>query len=346
MAANYDPRVASAFAALGYDLFPFSAFDDAGRPLVDDLAIPARYKEAVGRIASTPAWSEIYRAMSVLDDPEWGCYMAGIAFVGNDVRVAIFKSIGSVATAEAAHEWSVSYSRTVEQTISDYAGRSHLVDQSWVKTLNEVIGILPQQEKAGDPAAGQAQGSTDPAGKTPGGGNVIQLAGVSKPLLFGPPAPVAATAKDQKALPAAAPQASTLGAPPLFMLALRVMAAILSNLTKRTYVRSTIFWYTPGTLDVDLAWAEGWKPLHTDHTTPDRRSVHAIWNAQGPKAQRPSLIRGNPAWRGSSVVDMPHDLEQWCRAFYPTANCETPVTNADGSVANVAVAQVSQAGGG
>ena len=332
MAANYDPRIAAAFAALGYDVFPFAAFDDAGQPIVPSgVTIPEQYKATVGRIAQAPVWSEIYRAMSLLDNPDWRSYMAGLAFVGNDIRVAIFKSIASVdGDAEKAQQWALSYANTIEQTISEYGGRSHVVDPSWANVINDIIGILPPEEKAGDPSAaapakgapGQVPGAVDPAGKTPGVGSLTV-------------APVAAIAKEDKALPAGATTSSSLGVPPLLLLGLKAMAAVLSKATVRTYVRSTVFWYTHQGFDVDLEWAKGWKPLHISYSAAERRAVHGIWNSSGPKPERPALICGNPKWRGIEVPDMPHDIWQWCQVFYPTANCKSP------SGANVAVAQVS-----
>jgi hypothetical protein len=317
MAANYDPRIASAFAALGYDVFPFSAFDSAGRPIVpDDLKIPSHYTEATGRIATTPVWSEIYKAVSVLDDPGWNCYMAGLAFVGNDVRVVIFKALSTVKSAEEANQWSRSYESTVEQTISEYAGRSHIVDPAWVATLNEMIGVLPAENKQGDPKAGQGQaqvpGSADPAGSRPGGGTPADGA-------------VTAVAKDPSAMPANAASSEALGVAPWLLLALRAMSSVLTNLTKRTYVRTTVFWYTTGTMEVDMAWASNWTPLHRLYADSKKRTVHGVWRAAGPKRGLPAIIYGvDPAWRGPGVPDMPHDPWQWCRAFYPTAPCEGP----------------------
>jgi hypothetical protein len=309
--AGYDPRIGSAFAALGYDDFPFDAFDTAGNPIIPPgIQLPPHYSAALGRIASAPVWSEIHRAISILDDRGWGCYMAGLAFVGDDVRVVIFKSLSSVPNADAAHEWARSYHETVERTVSDYAGTSHLVDPAWAKTINDVIGMLPEQAKKGDPKAGTGSGgSTDPGGKRPGGGTPTALAG--------------APAGDPSEPPAGAEAGrEAFAVAPLLLLALRVMSAVLTTATVRTYVRSTVFWYTPAGWNVDLPWAGHWKPLHTLYSDGRRRSVHGIWNASG---RAPAIIRGqSPPWRGPSVPDMPHDSWQWCRAFYPTAQCGGP----------------------
>lgn len=292
--AGYDPRIGGAFAALGYDTFPFSAFDSAGRPIIpSDAQIPSHYTDAVGRIATAPVWSEIYKAVSVLDDPSWDSYMAGLAFAGNDVRVAIFKSIASVADAAAAHQWSLSYQATVEDTISQYAGASHIVDPAWAKTISEVIGLLPGQ-------AGLMEGSGE-------GGAVLSSAGSADEV------------------PAGASRVESLAALPWLFFALKAMSSVLTNVTVRTYVRTTVFWYTTGAVDVDLAQAGEWTPLHTSYLVRNRRTVHGIWNATGPNSKRPAIIWGpSPAWRGPSVPDMPHDPWQWCRAFYPTAPCGGP----------------------
>lgn len=292
--AGYDPRIGGAFAALGYDMFPFSAFDSAGRPIIpSDAQIPAHYAEAVGRIATAPVWSEVYKAVSVLDDPPWGSYMAGLAFVGNDLRVVIFKSIASVADAAAAHQWSLSYQSTVEDTISQYAGRSHIVDPAWAKTISEVIGLVP-----GQAALAEAVGE----------GDAILSSGDSA---------------DE--VPAGASRVETLAILPWLFFALKAMASVLTNVTVRTYVRTTVFWYTTGAMDVDLARAAGWTPLHTPYVAGNKRTVHGIWNAAGPNSKRPAIIWGqSPPWRGPSVPDMPHEPWQWCRAFYPTARCGGP----------------------
>src|SRR4030095_14356104 len=120
-------------------------------------------------------------------------------------------------------------------------------DPSWANVINDIIGILPPEEKAGDPSAaaqakgapGQVPGAVDPAGKTPGVGNLTV-------------APVAAIAKEDKALPAGAATSPSLGFPPLLLLGLKAMAAVLSKATVRTYVRTTVFWHTSQGLDVDL----------------------------------------------------------------------------------------------
>jgi hypothetical protein len=290
---GYDARIAHAFATLGYDAFPFEAFDDAGRPKVPDgVSVPAHYTDTIGRIAVAPVWSEIFAAVSQLDDRGWSSYMAALAFVGNDVRVAIFKSFGSVGGAAEGDEWSRSYQGTISQTISDYAGRSHLVDPAWVSVINETIGGLPPSQTA-----------NDPAGKTPGGGTAT---------LESLDAPVDALQVE--------------GVAPIFLLGLRLLASVLTNVTVRTYVRTTVFWYTAkGMGDIDRSGASAWTPLHKLYSDRSKRTVHGIWNASGPKPERPAFWYGNEyPWRGPGIPDMPHEPWQWCRAFYPTAQCGGP----------------------
>jgi hypothetical protein len=312
--AGYDPRIARAYGALGYDTFPFEAFDGDGRlRSLDPVQVPDHYKQAVGKIAVQPVWADIYRAISLLANADHRCFMAGLRFVGDSIALAVFKPLTSVAGAQAGHNWSMNYGGTIAQTVSDYAGRSYLVDPAWAKTLADVIDALPERDRQNDP---------------------------NKP----PPRPVsadespAAWADDRAELPrdaSAAPPAS--GLPPLALLGLRVLSSVLSNWTVRTKVLTTVWWYpASGQPDVDLPGAQAWLPLHTEYAASRRRTVHGIWNP-GPPAQVPRIWSSTKVlWRGLGVADMPHMPWQWCAAFYPNAKC-APQIAAAGPLTAVAV---------
>jgi hypothetical protein len=237
--------------------------------------------------------------------------MAGVGFPGDHIRVALFKSLRSVPDPNSAHNWARSYHNVVSKTVSDYAGRSHHIDPTWVNVLRTVIGQLPADQKQGDPR----NGATDPAGKAP------------MPILEAGPASgsdVAAVGEGEDA-PAGFPP-SAEGVPPWLLFGLRVVLAVLDT-TRRTKVLTTVFWYTPeGMARVDMNGASAWIPLHQLYASSGRRSAHGIWNADGPMPnESPSIWSGSsPKWRGLGVEDMPHEPWQWCQAFYPTVDCGGP----------------------
>jgi hypothetical protein len=308
---NYDPRIARAFAVLGYDTFPFEAFDEDGDLRVPgDLPIPEHYKQTLGIIAASPVWSELYRAISQLANSDWRCYMGGLAFPGDAIRVTVFKAMSTVSDPESAHQWALSYSGTIAKTLSDYAGRSYLVDPSWAKALAAIIGELPDNQKQGDP--------TDPLVAESYGHTVQSEAWSDRP----------------GELPIGTRDAAS-GVPPLFLLALRAVSAVVSNLTVRTKVLTTVVWYPAGTEPpVDGQRAAAWIPLHNDYADWHRRTLHMTWNPQGPQPTGSTFWSGNEVkWHGLGVLDMPHEPWQWCRAFYPNINCGGPQEVADPELA-------------
>lgn len=282
--AGYDARIASAFVALGYDLFPFAAFDGAGRVIVPGgVKYPEYVQAGLGRIAQAPIWTELYRTLSVLDNPQWGVFAAGIGFGPRTLNIAVFKSVSSVRDRGAAHQWTLSYQTTVARTLRRFAGTRHLVDPKWLSYLDEALDKLPAQEQADDPAEAWV-----------------------RPAQSGGGAPPAAGANPEAVVP-------------WLLLGLRFMSGLLQRFTPSTELRTTVFWFpTSGTPTLDRPFASRWWPIHGDYQHDGAiRAVHALWE---PRAKL-RFIKGQDVNWSHWLWAMPHELWQWCRAFYPTLNC-------------------------
>jgi hypothetical protein len=154
--SGYDQRIATAFVGLGYDLFPFEAFDGAGRVIVPDVVhYPDYIQEGLGVVSQSGIWQELYKTVSVLGNPPWNVFSCGLNFTERAVNVAIFKPIYPVADARAAHQWVLSYQAVPETTISGFAALHHFVDPKWLSLLDDAIDKLPvslTQEFAGSPS--------------------------------------------------------------------------------------------------------------------------------------------------------------------------------------------------
>jgi hypothetical protein len=291
---GYDQRIASAMRGLGYTIFPFEAYDGAGRVVLPDrLDVPARWEQAVGRVASTPAWSEVFATLSVLDDanPAWRSYMVGVGFQPGEIRVMIFKWLRSVASAQSGVQWSQSYQAVPAATIAELAGRTYAIDPGLVAALQELGSFLQQNASANATAAPDA------------------VDGPARPLASPPPD----GHEDGVAAAAVAGWA---------LLGVQAVMAVLSAATKfggATGVRTTVVWF-PGSGDPAVTGeaAGAWTPIHTDFTTANRRTVHGIWNPAGPKYGLPPFwFSDRNAWRGLGVKDMPHTPDQVSRALRP-----------------------------
>jgi hypothetical protein len=272
--------------ALGYEMFPFSAFDRSGRIILpDELRIPDHYKEQIGRIATVPFWTEIYKTVSVLDDANFRAFMAGLSYSETSVNVVIFKSMNGVSPTQA-NNWGNAYNGTIVKTLRQLAGQSHLVDPSILNAINAVIPLIPESTSPGDPSAVQVARPDDPNIPSEDEGAVSSLI-------------------------------------PIVLVGLKFLSAILGNVRERTDVLSTVWWYPRNGYYVGAPGAVGWIPLHKEFADGNERTVHGIWNPQIPKSPPvPRFWSGKEIkWRGPWVRDMPHVPVQWCQAFYALARC-------------------------
>lgn len=281
---GFDSRIAAAMLGLGYRIFPFEAFDSSGRLVVpDSVDFPPDVAAGLGKIASNPLWTDLFRTMSPLGS-HYKVFMAGVGLVDDRVQVAIFKSATSVADPTEAMNWADSYHSTVEETLHRYAGTSYLIDANWRAVVDKARGSLP-------PAAQDVQG-VDVA-------TAFQTA--------------------DNGAPASEERAAQVAIVPALRFALDLFFELVTKVTVRTKVLSTVAWY-PSDPPVDLAWAGAWKPVHANLQKgwlSGHRSAHLIWNPIG----LPVTIRGAAvAWKGPGM-DMPHDPVQWCQALRPLANC-------------------------
>lgn len=284
---GFDPRIASALLTLGYDVFPFEAFDQAGRVRIPDgVRYPEHVKDGLARVATAPAWAEIFRTLSVLDDRQWGVYMAGVGFGPRTLNVAVFRSVTSVSGPAAAHQWSVSYQTTVATSLRQFAGRRHPIDPTWLGYVDEALDRLEQQGVTADAARPAAPPGQVRDGSAVGSDEVVELA-----------------------------------APSWLLLGLRFLSGLFSRLTVTTEIRTTVFWFPPQDHPrLDVGFGGSWTPLHVDYMYDGSiRSVHATWDPRIPK-----LVRGKDVPWGRWLWAMPHELWQWCRAFYPTRSCGGP----------------------
>src|SRR5690242_14286211 len=129
---GYDQRIAAGLIGLGYDYFPFEAFDRTGHIIIPDrVQYPSYLKDGLGVVSEAPAWAELFRTLSILANQQWGVYSAGIGFSSKSINVAVFKAISSVANAQSAQEWSRSYHEIIASTIQGFAGRRYLIDPKW-----------------------------------------------------------------------------------------------------------------------------------------------------------------------------------------------------------------------
>jgi hypothetical protein len=306
---GYDSRIPVAYLSLGYDLFPFQAFDDAGQLIIPgSVSYPSWVKENIGRLASAPIWEPIYKTLSVLDSSQWDAFAAGVGFGSNDLRVSVFKSLRSVPNADAAYEWGRSYLGTITPTLAQYAGTHRVIDPAILKAISEALDMLPGNQKQNDP-------KTDPGGKRPGGGDPISLS-------LGEDAPVSET-----------DAASAMsGFVPWLLLGLRFLTSLATNVALKNAVLTTVWWYPPQGMTIDKSFVEGWKPIHTTYDRGRNRVVHGIWDPSG----MPKIWWGTEVKWGGWFGGMPHEPWQWCRAFYPTLNCGGPTIMADDRPLSVA----------
>ncbi len=294
MATGYDQRIAAALVALGYDYFPFEAFDSTGHVIIPDrVQYPGYLKDGLGRVSEAPAWAELFRTISILGNPQWDVYSAGLGFSSTSINVAVFKSTITVDDAYSAHEWSRSYHEIIASTIQGFAGTRYAVDPRWVGWLNEAIDRLPSSERINDPAEG-----------------VVSVNSIPAPTGEHTPTPMTGQATEAFSIP-------------WLLLGLRAMLGLFERLTVKPSVRSTIWWYSSAGTTIDLPFARGWIPIHVDYMGKgNKRTVHGLWETN--ESILPQF------WRGSEVPwdrfgwAMPHQLWQWCRAMYPQGRCGGP----------------------
>ncbi|HEX8767707.1 MAG TPA: hypothetical protein VF714_05010 [Jatrophihabitans sp.] len=294
---GFDSRVARAMLKLGYRIFPFEAFDQAGNlRLSAQVNFPPDVDAGLGRIVSNPLWGDLYRTLSPLAAE--GVFMAGIGFLNDRVQVALFRSTTSVPNPAAAMNWASAYHGTVEATLHGYAGRSYAVDPALRKVIDKARGYLPA---GGTNLAGADEG-TDEQGTDEEGTDEEGIAVQAE----GPDAPVA-----ERPVVAAGIPWLTYG--------LDLLAELLVNATVRTKVLTTVCWYPPSLAGLDFA--RRWKPIHANAlqagVISGHRSAHLIWNPVG----SPVIWHGTEvSWKGPGL-DMPAEPFQWCQALRPLANC-------------------------
>ncbi|MDQ1740603.1 MAG: hypothetical protein QOE53_2255 [Pseudonocardiales bacterium] len=285
---GFDSRAARAMLKLGYRIFPFEAFDQAGNLRASaQVNFPPDVDTGLGRIVSNPLWSDLYRTLSPLGQE--GVFMAGIGFLNDRIQVALFRSTTSVPDATAAMNWASSYHGTVEATLHGYAGRSYAIDPALRKVIDKARGYLPA-------------GGKDPADLDDGAeaaeGLAIQTGDADAP---------------------AAERPMLAAGIPWLTYGLDLLAELLLNATVRTKVLTTVCWYPPSAAGLDFA--RMWKPIHAANLQTGvfsgHRSAHLIWNP----VALPVTWRGTEvSWKGPGL-DMPADPTQWCQALRPLANC-------------------------
>lgn len=286
--SGFDRRIASGMRGLTYELFPFEAFDEAGRVRVPgSVQYPTYIREGLGTVARAPIWDAFYATLSVLDDPQWNVFSAGTSFVGRTANVVVFKSVNSVSGPAAAHQWSLSYQQVVARSLKAFSGNRYLVDPKWLSLLDEAMNRLPPDQKQDDPA------------KKPGGGQEDPDGALTGPVTDGVGAEV-------------------VGFVPWLLLGLRAMSTLLGRFTPRTEIRTTVFWYPTGSQVLDRPFAERWTPLHTDYMNDGTlRMLHALWEP----AKLPHFWYGSGIDWKKFLWAMPHDVCDWSRSFYPTLSC-------------------------
>lgn len=324
MGVGYDARVATAFLALGYDVFPFAAFDGTGRIILpESVTFPDHVKDGLGRVVTAPTWGKLYQTASALDDPPWSSWMAGVGWASNSLNVTIFKAIGSVSDAEAAHQWCVSYLHTVAETLKEYAGTIRYADPGWAQAINGAIEHLPDNWKQNDPAT--TKGQPDRAGKEPGDGTPTDPSAEPGTLLDPLQPNLAGEAPAIEVVPPIVPW---------ILLGLRLLATVVLNTSRKSSVLTTVWWYEESGRKTPPDFAKTWKPLHGQYLSGTyvggyNRLVSGIWDPDGCSGSR-VWYGTEPPWRSWAIAQsMTHDPWQWCRAFYPTLNCGGPAIARD-----------------
>jgi hypothetical protein len=295
---GFDSRIVSGFLGLGLDNFPFAAYDGAGRlKIPDSVDFPTHVQEGVGKVVKAPIWSSLYKTMTVLDDPTWNTFSAGIGFNGRNVTVAIFKGMSSVPDAEAAAEWTYSYTTVVARTIRQFAGKQYVIDPAWISAANAALDNLPASEKKNDPAGEQGEGEE--------GGEDEGAHGTYRPII--------SELEHAEGLAAAA-------FVPWLLMGLRSILALLEKYAPSPGVRTTVWWYPAPGQQVTQQLASSWTPMHTDYRYDGAlRTVSGIWDP----AHRAFWASRNVNWKDWGWA-MPHEPWMWCRSFYPIGRCGGP----------------------
>lgn len=284
-----DPRVQTAMLSLGYDVFPFEAYDSAGRVKVPDaVQFPSYVRDGLGKIAAAPAWAEIYRTLSVLDGEPWRCYMVGVGFQSGTLNIAIFKAASTAPTPQHADRWSSSYQTTVATSLKTFAGNRYAIDPAWFDVLDTAIEKVKEVNDDKKPkdtiVVGRAEG-----GEPPIGAEDLEVESLN-PLDY-------------------------------VLMGLSFVSKFLRTLKLSTEIRTTTFWYATTGVRMDLAYAQRWVPLHRDYRYLGKiRMLHMLWDP----ASSPSIWSGSAINWTEWLWRMPHEPWQWCRAFYPMGKCGGP----------------------
>ena len=277
---GFDSRVAGALLGLGYRIFPFEAFDETGRVKTGEVDYPQEIREGLGRIVANPMWVDLYRTMSVLQSHH-RVFMAGIGLVNDRVQVAVIKGTATVGGPAEAMNWARNYHDTIEDTLHRYAGTSYLIDPKWHTILDKARAGLPAGET--DVEIGDTQATFAIADDE------------------GPPGAETAIA-----------------AVPWLKFGLDLLAELVTKMTVRTKVLTTVVWFPKEV--ADASFASRWPPIHATlqkGVFSGHRSAHLIWNPVG----FPVTWKGESvSWRGPGM-NMPHEPVRWCQALRPLANC-------------------------
>jgi hypothetical protein len=151
------------YRGLGFDTFPFHAYDEFGDIVVpDDVHFPPEQQAQLDQTLAAPQWKQIFRILTTLQTPEWACYSAALRFLGKDVELVVAKSIDSVPGGIKAAEWCESLGLTLLKSIQEWAGSQWTIDHGVLNGLIAVLNVIKGHMSGG--------GGSTPTGSVESGG--------------------------------------------------------------------------------------------------------------------------------------------------------------------------------
>ncbi|HET7507412.1 MAG TPA: hypothetical protein VFJ53_03550, partial [Solirubrobacterales bacterium] len=87
-----DLQVVTAIQLLGLDVFPFGAFDAYGRLQVEP-GVTDELKRELRDVLEQPVWRDIFRVLSLFDNPGYEAFALGFRARPGSIRVVAFRQL-------------------------------------------------------------------------------------------------------------------------------------------------------------------------------------------------------------------------------------------------------------
>lgn len=309
-----DDRLLYTFPKVGYRWFPLGAYDKYGRVVVP-VKVPPAWKGQLDEAESSPLWSEIFPLLAQLNSPIDKCYMLGVGFRPNEIRLMAVKRLGASGTKTPAEAgaWIPHLGEITMKTIQEWSGRRRVIGSGWLDAIRAILGLLggggggDNGDDGGDDRVAAPMSETDALDRD-------AAARYSADAWEAPPAGFVPRPMD----------ASTLAR--YGLLVLQMLVEVAAQWTAQRHIRSTVLWYRndyfgrPWTAEEGHTWTAGTGGAYQYGGWSTNRAVASlVWDPIGRTFFWRDLINGSKGVWGPPLL--PHDAPTMCGALYGTGPC-------------------------